>query len=177
MKKLIVGLGNPGKQYTNTRHNVGFMVLNDVIERWEIQPAWGAALAKKGAALYLKPVTYMNLSGAAVAAVSRYYKIAPADVLVIYDDKDLPFGAIRFRKQGSAGGHKGMQSIISTLGTTVIPRLKIGIAPADRQPIVDTAEYVLEKFTKEEQKQLENIISAAKLKLKEWLATKQFAKN
>lgn len=174
--RLVVGLGNPGRQYIQTRHNVGFMVVDKIIAgtslKWELRPSWGASVAKYKNVLYLKPMTYMNLSGSAVMVVSKYYKIPPADLLVIYDDKDLPLGTVRFRTQGSAGGHRGMQSIIGCLGTTEIARLKVGIAPTDNQVIPDTADFVLARFSKEEQAQLPDIIEQTQQKLTEWLNPK-----
>lgn len=171
--RLVVGLGNPGRQYVNTRHNVGFMVVDKIINqaelKWELRPSWGASLAKYKNILYLKPMTYMNLSGSAVLVVSQYYKIPHPDILVIYDDKDLPLGTVRYRVQGSAGGHRGMQSIISCLGTEKIARFKIGIAPADGQLTQDTADFVLARFSKEEQERLPEIITETQQKLSEWL--------
>ena len=154
--KLIVGLGNPGKQYEKTRHNVGFRVID--------------ALPQQPHVIYLKPDTFMNNSGTAVKAAMRYYKISLPDVLVVFDDKDLPLGTIRFRTKGSSGGHNGVQSIIDHLGSSPFARLKIGTAPADPNEVIhDTTDYVLGKFTKEEEKQLPDIIEQAAQKVKEWI--------
>ncbi len=154
--KLIVGLGNPGKQYAKTRHNVGFRVI--------------AALPTQPNVIYLKPDTFMNNSGTAVKAAMHYYKISLPDVLVVFDDKDLPLGTIRFRTKGSSGGHNGVQSIIDHLGNSQFARLKIGTAPADPNEVIhDTTDYVLGKFTKEEEKQLPDIIEQAAQKVKEWI--------
>lgn len=146
--RLIIGLGNPGKKYAQTRHNLGFMVLD----------ALGTAIAKKDNFLLVKPQTYMNLSGQAVAKIARYYKIKPEEILIIHDDKDLPFGKIRIRHKGSAGGHLGVQSVIDALKTDKFSRLKIGIGKPD---IKNTEKFVLQKFSSEERKKLPEIINQA----------------
>lgn len=173
---VVIGLGNPGKQYGHTRHNIGFMAVDRIAEqagaRWETRANWSVAVAKTNTVLYVKPLTYMNLSGAAVAKVCRYYKVAPTDVLVIYDDKDLPFGTVRFRAGGSSGGHRGMQSVIEVLATRKIVRLKIGIAPTDPKRLGDTADFVLARFTPGEQKQLPEIIEQTNKKLSDYLTQK-----
>lgn len=154
--KLVVGLGNPGKQYERTRHNVGFRVID--------------AMSKPVDVIYLKPPTFMNNSGAAVQAALRYYKIGLPDVLVVFDDKDLPLGTIRFRTKGSSGGHNGVQSIIDHLGSNQFARLKVGIAPTDPAGVIsDTTDYVLAKFSKAEEKQLPEIIERVVEKVKEWV--------
>ncbi|MCI5837189.1 MAG: aminoacyl-tRNA hydrolase [Veillonellaceae bacterium] len=132
--KLIVGLGNPGDKYERTRHNVGFLAVDGLaaelgVYRWrEEHAALTASVTIAGEkALLVKPQTFMNLSGDAVGALSRYYKVAPADIIVIYDDMDLPVGRLRIRAKGSAGGHNGMKSVIAHLGTNVFPHVRIGI--------------------------------------------------
>ena len=152
--KLVVGLGNPGAKYAATRHNVGFMVVDRLAERI------GATVTKKqcsalttiatiaGEKVCLaKPQTYMNLSGDAVGCLLRYYKLTPSDLLVIYDERDLPLGKIRMREKGSAGGHRGMESIIGVLGTSDFPRLRIGIG---RPQEMGAIEHVLGTFSAEE---------------------------
>lgn len=168
--KLIVGLGNPGKQYAQTRHNFGFMVVDSLCaaakSKWTKNQKLAGEICKVGQTLYLKPTTFMNLSGEAVRATMHYYKIALADVLVIFDDKDLPLGTIRYRTAGSSGGHNGIKSIIAQLSSQDFARLKLGIAPTTpEQAIHDTADYVLAKFSKTEQKLLPDIITSAKAKL------------
>ncbi|MBE7385299.1 MAG: aminoacyl-tRNA hydrolase [Leptolyngbya sp. SIO1E4] len=139
--RLIVGLGNPGEQYAKTRHNVGFDVVDALCRRWHIPLSEnrrfkgvygdGRAMAGHKVAL-LKPQTFMNRSGQSVRAVLDWYKFEPASVLVVYDDMDLPLGRLRLRPSGSAGGHNGMKSIISHLGTQDFPRLRIGIGSTDK---------------------------------------------
>lgn len=163
---LIVGLGNPGKEYAQNRHNIGFMVLNQLanqnnqtFSRLEHQ-AFVLKIKVADANLILaKPQTYMNLSGQSVAPLLRYYKIPLTHLLVVYDDIDLPFGTIRLRPNGSSGGHKGIQSIIERLGTQEFPRLRIGIGrPTGRK---EAANYVLEDFSPNEKEQLPFIIDRA----------------
>lgn len=161
--RLVVGLGNPGKQYMHTRHNIGFRVINQLADNlkidWSAQKKLHGLLAKSGDTIYLKPDTFMNESGRSVLAALQFYRLTPADLLIVYDDKDLPLGTLRFRTKGSSGGHNGMNSIITLLGTQEFSRLRIGIAPTDPETIMgDTANYVLGKFNKAEEEQLPEII-------------------
>ena len=170
--KLIVGLGNPGKQYEQTRHNVGFMVVDQLIESnaWKVDHKQRAAVCKRGDTIFMKPLTYMNNSGEAVRSVMHYYHISVADVLVVFDDKDLPFGTIRFRSKGSSGGHNGIKSIIQYLASEDFARFKVGIAPADpNQLLGDTADYVLGRFSKPEQNDLRQIINNTCQKVQAWI--------
>lgn len=152
--KLIVGLGNPGGQYAETRHNVGFLLLDCLAEglKLDFRPKFQGLVAEtrigEEKVFLLKPQTFMNLSGRSVREIAQFYKIAPQDVLVIYDDMDLNTGRLRIRSSGSAGGHNGIKSIIGELGTESFWRLKVGIG---RPPAGwDSARYVLAPFTKEE---------------------------
>jgi PTH1 family peptidyl-tRNA hydrolase len=150
-----VGLGNPGETYRDTRHNVGYMVLDEVARRmsttFQHEKRWNCMLARSGATWLLKPLTFMNLSGEAVASVAHFYKIAPAETLVAFDDVDMPIGSLRLRASGSAGGHNGMRSIISLLGTDQFPRLKLGIAAEGGRPAGHKlAGHVLGRFTEDE---------------------------
>ena len=145
MFRLIVGLGNPGKEYRDTRHNVGFMILDRLAAReraeFRTEKHWQAEVARTGDTLLCKPLTYMNLSGEAARAIGQFYKIEPAQTLVVLDDMALPLGKLRLRESGSAGGHNGLQSLIDCLGTQAIPRLRVGIgaAPgADRTKLTAT---------------------------------------
>jgi PTH1 family peptidyl-tRNA hydrolase len=155
--KIIVGLGNPGKKYEGTRHNAGFMVIDRFAEKLEIKiekkkfsALIGETTVKGEKCLLVKPQTYMNLSGEAVLAVKQFYKAQPEDIIVVYDDMDLPVGKIRIRKQGGSGGHKGMISIISCLGTENFIRIRIGIGgPKDRSE-QEVINHVLGDFTSEE---------------------------
>lgn len=162
--KLIVGLGNPGKEYALTRHNVGFMVVNALINDLNLktQAKYKGEIAQtvfgSETVILLKPHTYMNHSGESVRLVMDFYKITAKDILVIYDDLDLPVGKIRLREKGSAGGHNGMKSIIQHLGTQDFARLRIGI---DKNPLYQTADYVLGKFLKQEEDQIIQAIRKA----------------
>lgn len=149
--KLIVGLGNPGRKYTLTRHNIGFMAVSLLADKLKLtfrfDKKFQGDVAKTSEYILLKPQTYMNLSGISVQAVCAYYNIEPADILVVYDDLDLPLGKIRLRPQGGAGGHKGIRSITSSLQTDAYKRLRIGI---DRHPDIPAEAYVLQPFHKRE---------------------------
>lgn len=163
---LIVGLGNPGKEFSQNRHNIGFMVLNQfarqndqTFNRLEHQAFVLKMKIADACVILAKPQTFMNLSGKSVAALLRYYKIPLPNLLVVYDDIDLSFGTLRLRPDGSSGGHKGMQSIIERLGTQEFPRLRIGIGrPTGRK---EAASYVLEDFTPQEREHLPIIIDHA----------------
>ena len=146
---LIVGLGNPGEQYENTRHNVGFLVADELgergsfpIQRLKFKALTNTAVIGGQGALVMKPTTYMNLSGEAVGEAARFYKLPPGHVLVISDDVDLPLGKLRLRMGGSAGGHNGLKSIIQHLGSDQFPRLKVGVG-GKPHPDYDMADWVL----------------------------------
>ena len=165
--KLIVGLGNIGDKYVFTRHNVGFMLADSIALNSNLNYRENSRLKcfmtnlRTGTEDYLiiKPTTFMNLSGEAVRAVMDYYKIAIEDVLIVYDDLSLELGKIRFRKDGSDGGHNGIKSVIQHLGTQNIARLKIGIGP---QPNIPSEVFVLQNFSKEELEKLKQTITKAK---------------
>ena len=164
---LVVGLGNPGDKYENTRHNVGFLTVDELAERARVpvQRLKHRALTNTvelGGArvLLMKPVTYMNLSGEAVGEAARFYKIPPERVLVISDDVSLPIGKLRIRKGGSAGGHNGLKSIIQHLGTDQFPRIKIGVGEKPH-PDYDMADWVLSKFTGEDLKTIQAAVKKA----------------
>ncbi|MEM6252606.1 MAG: aminoacyl-tRNA hydrolase [Cyanobacteria bacterium P01_D01_bin.156] len=171
--KLIVGLGNPGQKYDRTRHNVGFEVLDQLAQNWSIQFSANkrfhshigeVRLGPDQRLVLIKPTTYMNHSGQAVRAVLDWYKLAPTDILVIYDDMDLPVGKLRLRLSGSAGGHNGMKSIISHLGTQNFSRLRLGISRA--KTAADEANgkvigHVLGKFAPGERKVVDAAIDLA----------------
>lgn len=151
--KLIVGLGNPTKEYEGTRHNIGFMAIDALAEEYGIRvdtlkhkAMIGKGMVEGQKVILAKPVTYMNLSGEAVREITDYYKIPAEDVIVIFDDISLDVGMIRIRRKGSAGGHNGIKSIISHLGTMDFPRIKVGIG-AKREG-QDLADYVLGRFSK-----------------------------
>ena len=166
--KLIVGLGNPGREYRDTRHNVGFMVADEIARRHNLTFAMApsqipdAMIAKKFGAdglLVAKPLTFMNNSGEAVAALARYYDISIGDLLVVVDEVALPFGRLRARARGSAGGHNGLKSVIARLGTMEFARLRLGVGRGDARR--DLADHVLSKFEADEQSALGEFITRA----------------
>lgn len=170
--KLIVGLGNPGLKYARNRHNVGFMVLSHLARAEGAEfnrQRFNAQLAeiKFGGerVLLLKPQTYMNASGSAVGKLAAFYRVPRQDVMVVYDDLDLPLGKLRLRANGSSGGHHGMESIINTLGGSDIPRLRIGIGRPDPKQDVG---HVLGNFSQEEQSMLDDVLKRAAEALKVW---------
>ena len=162
--QLIVGLGNPGRQYEDTRHNIGFMVLDRLAAAsgvvFQSSPKWQCHLAKLpgSGTLLLKPQTFMNLSGRAIRQVLAFHKWPPESMLVVYDDAALPLGTLRFREKGSAGGHNGIKSILEHLGTDAFPRLKIGIGGSQPGNMVG---HVLGKFSPDERPLLENTLATA----------------
>ena len=164
---LVVGLGNPGGKYENTRHNVGFLVADELGERgrFPIQRLKFKALTNTAeiggqGVLVMKPVTYMNLSGEAVGEAARFYKLPPGHVLVISDDVDLPLGKLRLRMGGSAGGHNGLKSIIQHLGSDQFPRLKVGVG-GKPHPDYDMADWVLGKLQGEDKKVMDQAVKRA----------------
>ena len=154
---LIVGLGNPGEKYTFTRHNAGFLSIDYISQKQNIElkkikhkALIGEGIIAGERVVLAKPQTFMNLSGESIKEISSWYKIPNDNIMVIYDDTSMPTGSIRIREKGSAGGHNGIKSIIQHLSTDIFPRLKIGInAKPDGY---DLADYVLGKFTEDEQK-------------------------
>jgi PTH1 family peptidyl-tRNA hydrolase len=161
---LITGLGNPGRGYRYNRHNVGFMAVDALATHFKIplskvqaKAITGIGMVEGRRVILTKPQTYMNLSGTSVASLARYYKVETDHLLVIHDDIDLPLGTLRIRAQGSAGGQKGMVSIIERLGTNQFPRARVGVGrPPGRMP---TADYVLEDFLPEEKELLDRVFS------------------
>ncbi len=163
--KMIVGLGNPGRQYAASRHNVGFVVVDRLADRLGIsvrklqnKALIGEARLAADKVVLVKPQTFMNNSGEAVAALVRYFRVELQDLLVIYDDMDLPVGKIRLRYKGGAGTHNGMRSIINCLGSEEFARLRVGI---DRPPVGDWANYVLAPFRQEELATLRQALETA----------------
>lgn len=165
--KMLVGLGNPGRKYELTKHNVGFLVadlladeLNTEIKQKKDNALYAEARVINEKLLIVKPQTYMNLSGEAVGALARFYRILPEEIIVIYDDLDLEVGKIRIRSKGTSGGHNGIKSLIQHLGTTEFPRIKLGIGRT--YPGWKTPDYVLSPFNDEEWKLIEPAIVKAK---------------
>jgi PTH1 family peptidyl-tRNA hydrolase len=172
--KCIFGLGNPGRQYAGTRHNAGFMVVERLAKRHGltgVQSKFHSAILDGRIAdqrcMLLQPQTYMNRSGLAVAEAAKFYNLSPADVLIVVDDVALPCGTIRLRGEGSAGGHNGLSDIEKALGTRQYPRLRIGIDSPGRAPQVD---YVLGKFSPDQQRALEPALDAACDAIETWLS-------
>lgn len=169
---MLVGLGNPGAKYQATRHNAGFMVIDQLTaslpgsSRERFQAAILESRQDDELLVFVKPLTFMNNSGLAVSQVARWYKASPGRILIIYDDLDLPFGSIRLRPQGSAGGHNGLSSIIQHMGTNAIPRLRIGVG---RPTSGSTVNYVLSRFSTEERETLPKVVELASEVATSWL--------
>ena len=159
MKKLVVGLGNPGRKYKNSKHNIGFMAIDHFAKNNRLKlkkkAAFNAEVAELDDLILVKPLTYMNLSGQAVYKVANYYQVNISDILVIYDDVDLPFGKLRLRYQGGSGGHNGIKSLIQHLNSQQFNRIRFGI---DKTNGVEMKNYVLSDFSKVEIKELNNVL-------------------
>lgn len=159
--KAVIGLGNPGMKYDKSKHNIGFMLVDKVVKdlnltyRTNFRGKFSEGKMAEEKILFLKPYTYMNLSGYAVAELVGYYKLSPQDILVVHDDMDLPLGRLRLRSKGSSGGHNGLKSIIAELGTQDFWRLKIGVG---RPKEGDVVNHVLSAFNKEEANILQEAI-------------------
>jgi len=181
--KLIVGLGNPGKKYQRTRHNIGFMTLDflhDAVAKrtgasaWQTSQKFNAEIAdfkvKNEAVLLLKPLTFMNDSGHSVQLAAQFYKIAPADILVVHDDKDLPLGEIKLQADRGHAGHNGVRSIIACLNTKEFGRLRLGVANEQLTDGMDTAVFVLNKFGIRERGAVNTMIETAAEQITDWIA-------
>jgi peptidyl-tRNA hydrolase, PTH1 family len=149
--RCIAGLGNPGPEYTGTRHNIGFIVIDELAAQlglaWEKSTRWDALTSKQVDLVLAKPLSFMNRSGYPLVAIAQFYKMAPSEILVVLDDLALPLGRIRIRAGGGTGGHNGLDSVIMQFGTEEIPRLRIGIGAA---PTAGSVDYVLGRFFEEE---------------------------
>ncbi|QGS52448.1 aminoacyl-tRNA hydrolase [Spiroplasma tabanidicola] len=181
MAKLIVGLGNPGKQYELTRHNTGFIAIDFLLDYYQYQNTkedfksilYFSSINNEKV-IFAKPQTYMNLSGEALIMIMHFYKIKTEDIIIIYDDKDLELGRIRFREQGSSGGHNGIKNIIKHLGCEKFNRIKIGIdPPAENFKIVD---WVLSKLSQEEIQIIKSSVNNIKNFVKDFAAKTEFKK-
>ena len=163
--KLIVGLGNPGREYEHTRHNVGFQVAEELARRYDVtlksRPSWKARVAKIAeideGVLLAEPTTFMNLSGWAVREIAAFHKLSPSDVLILVDDADLPLGRLRLRTSGSAGGHNGLKSIIQELGTVEFPRLRVGVGRQSGE----LRNHVLGRFSVDEKARIDAAVKRA----------------
>ena len=160
--RLVAGLGNPGPEYASTRHNIGFMVADQLAAQfgstWEKSTKWDALLAKCGDVFLTKPISHMNRSGYPLLAIAQFYKIDPPEILVVLDDMALPLGRLRLRLGGGSGGHNGLESIIMQFATEEIPRLRIGIGEA---PAAEPVDYVLSRFFEEEKPIVRSTIDRA----------------
>jgi len=163
--KLVVGLGNPGTQYNWTRHNTGFLVLDYYFKlykaTWGDKPRLGAINGRKKQVIFIKPQDFYNESGRAVREYMRYYKIGVEDILVICDDFNLPFGEVRYRSSGSAGGNNGLKSIIGAIGTDDFARIRVGTGNNELRSRMGDVDFVLSRFTPEEKAQLPTILTEA----------------
>lgn len=172
--KLVAGLGNPGPEYAWTRHNTGFIVLDFYFKlhhlTWDKHPRSGAITGKAGDVLFVKPQRFYNLSGEPVQALTHYFNIPPADILVVCDDFALEFGKIRLRSKGSAGGNNGLKSVIAQLGTEEFPRLRLGTGNTELRQRLGDVDFVLSKFTSAEKADLPAIFAAACQKIDDFCA-------
>lgn len=173
--KIIVGLGNPGKEYENTKHNLGFMFVDYLSKKYNLNEFKKFKNSKitediiEGKkVIFAKPQTYMNLSGNAVLELKKWFKVENKDIIIIYDDFDIPFESVRFREKGTGGTHNGMKDIILKLSDTNIPRLRIGTGglKKDKEEVIS---FVLSKFSKDELSRINDIFDEAYVKLKEFL--------
>lgn len=174
---LVVGLGNPGPEYANTRHNVGFMCADalarthglEFARRKQSKARVADGMIAKQRVLVAKPYTYMNLSGTSVQGLASFYQIPPARILIIFDDLDVPFGTLRIRPKGGSSGQKGMKDIITRLGTQNFPRIRFGIGRPPGQ--MDPAAYVLRRFNADEQRIIEDTVARVLQAIELWLTS------
>jgi PTH1 family peptidyl-tRNA hydrolase len=162
---IIAGLGNPGKEYAGTRHNIGFDTVERIAEKYKasfnktkFNSVYGEININGEKVMLVKPVTFMNRSGLAISEMMNFYKIPVENLIVIYDDIDIPVGTLRVRPHGSSGTHNGMRSIISQLGSDKFPRIRVGIG---RNPEMDLADYVLQRFGRDDREKIDSIIESA----------------
>jgi PTH1 family peptidyl-tRNA hydrolase len=174
--KLVAGLGNPGPQYRETRHNVGFLVIDELARRWRVdqwrelfEAITARTVVDSGPVLLAKPMTFMNLSGQSVAGLAGFFKVEPADIFVISDDVALPLAKLRARRGGTDGGHNGLKSVIGSLGTNAFPRLRVGVGRGEGER--ELASHVLGRFASDER----DLVSAAVLRAAD--ATEMFLRD
>lgn len=165
--KIVVGLGNPGKEYEKTRHNCGFMFLEYLEDKYNFKISnkkFDALIAETNIngnrVVFVKPQTYMNLSGNSVSKVKNWYKVEDKDILIVFDDIDIPFGEYRYKESGSGGSHNGMKNVVSMLSSKNMPRLRIGIGNIKHEK-QDIMNFVLEKFTKSQLEELNKVFEDA----------------
>ena len=169
---VIVGLGNPGNKYEFTRHNIGFRIVDSIAEEYNVPFKSGKGdyyfsefKYKRNRVILVKPVTFMNNTGLALHQILKYFPVSVEKLLVVYDDFNLPFGTLRFRREGSDGGHNGLKSIIYHLHSNVFDRLRFGIG----MEFKNSVSFVLSKFNKNEQRELDELIIAAKMGIENWM--------
>lgn len=179
--KLIVGLGNPGKKYSRTRHNVGFMIVdhlqkilsNEKMNSWELNKKFNAetydTTIRNNKIILIKPMTFMNASGQSVQLIAHYYQIEPKDIIVIHDDKDLKLGDVRVQKDRGHAGHNGIKSIIDHIKSQAFIRVRVGIANDNEKKMADTAKFVLRNFGLFEKKKVQEIIERAAGEIKKMI--------
>ncbi len=170
---MVVGLGNPGPEYNGTRHNVGFEVVDELARRFRVpvrsakfRAVYGTGTVADRSVVLVKPVTFMNLSGQAVAALARHFSIPPESIMVVADDLDLAVARVRMKPKGSHGGHNGHRSVIQSLGTDTYPRIKLGIGKAGDDP---TVAHVLSKFPPDERVEMDRAVERASDGVEVWL--------
>jgi len=173
--KLVVGLGNPGRKYNKTKHNVGFLCIDYYVKenglKFKLDNKFNGEIVKTGDLILLKPHTFMNLSGESIIKTIKFYNIDLKDILIIFDDISLPFGKLRLREKGSSGGHNGIKSLINHIKTEEFKRIKIGI---DSNPLIETKDYVLSKFSKKELKDLSEIFEKTNNIINDFSSNKEF---
>ncbi|HEO3095075.1 TPA: aminoacyl-tRNA hydrolase [Streptococcus agalactiae] len=183
MVKMIVGLGNPGSKYNDTKHNIGFMAVDRIVKKLDVnftedknfKAEIGSDFINGEKIYFIKPTTFMNNSGIAVKALLTYYNISIKDMIIIYDDLDMEVGKIRFRQKGSAGGHNGIKSIIAHLGTQEFDRIKVGIGrPNERMTVIN---HVLGKFDKNDEIMISNTLDKVDNAVNYYLQTNDFQKT
>lgn len=176
--KLIVGLGNPGKKYEKTRHNAGFLLLDMLAQayhssNWSLSKKFNAEISEgmihEQKVLLAKPMTFMNNSGQSVGLIAQFYKLSPADILVVHDDKDIALGEVKKQTDRGHAGHNGIRSIIEHLGTKDFTRIRVGVAPDDARRMKDTAKYVLGKFGIFEKRTLKAVGENIQSDIEHWL--------
>ena len=173
--KIVVGLGNPGKEYSNTKHNIGFLFIEYLEKKYKFEvkkKAFDSLICETTfedeKVVFAKPQTYMNLSGIAVQKLKNWYKVDNKDILIIYDDIDIPFGTIRYKVNSSAGSHNGMKNIIECLSSQDVPRIRVGIGGLKHEND-DLKDFVLSRFSKEQLEKLDEIFSQVEDRLREFI--------
>ena len=177
-RRIVVGLGNPGRKYAQTRHNVGFRVLRTLVDQWSLGDGretfeglvWDLRRIRGGEVrrvMMLAPMTYMNCSGRSVQAMLRFYEVQPSETLVVLDDLVLPLGQLRVRSGGSAGGHNGLEDVLRACGTNEVPRLRIGVGVPP--PGFDASDYVLNRFRADELEEIGVAIRIAADAVEDWI--------